>query len=274
MKKLLFSILTFLWIWFSFCGAFDISEPWVYFWSFWRQWDEISSCREPIVFKYDWTCSKCYFSYILSTYWNWISDSSSIFNPSYDFSFSPFCSSDDWYYIITFVDLDNTWEFHTFWWSSSSDITVFYNSWSSTTITCDWTQAIEIQWLSTITSTNTFTPYFNISYTDEDNQKLTESYSKDILYLENWQFKKTFTWNNDWILSVQWGLENSFSWYLPTFEITWWINEPTESWNIFNNFAENSLKFTLSNIPSYIQYVILLFILFFILGFIRKFRRK
>ena len=153
-------------------------------------------------------------------------------------------------------------------------IIVNYNNWnSSQEFECDWENSININWLSTLNN-DTFSPYYNIAYRDEDNQSLIESYSKDILYL-NWLFKKTYTWDNERILTSKWwGSENSFSWYLPTFEFTWWINEPTESWNIFNNFAENSVKFTLSNIPSYIQYVILLFILFFILGFIRKFRRK
>lgn len=164
------------------------------------------------------------------------------------------------------------------WWTpSSSNIDVYYNNWqSSTSIECDWTQAIDIQWLSTITSTNTFTPYFNIDYIDEDNQKLTESYSKNTLYLSGWQFKKTYTWDNERILTDTIESPNSsFSWYLPTFDVTWSLDPNNEfTWNVFNNFADNSLKVLLSNIPSYIQYVIMIILLFFILGFIRKFKRR
>ena len=157
----------------------------------------------------------------------------------------------------------------------SSLINVLYNNWNSTSsITCDWTQSIAIEGLSTITNTNTFTPYFNINYRDEDNQLLTESYSKDILYLKNWLFKKTYTWNNERILSYNWSESNFFTWFVPTFNITWGIEDVSESWNIFNNFAENSVKLTLSNIPSYIQYVIIFMLLLFILWFIRRFKRR
>lgn len=279
MKKLLFWILTLLWIWFSFCSA----------------WELTAYCS-------NWSYDNCY-NYLDVEFpsWDYVFDFSFLSWPSCD-SFSVNIS--DPYYINVesnkfFISLSSSitsnvefwciwasvfdWNFSIlynfiplFTWSSSSFIDVYYNNWNSVeTITCDWTQAIDIRWLSTITSTNTFTPYYNISYTDEDNQKLTESYSKSNLYLSGWLFKKTYTWDNERILTDTIESPNSsFSWYLPTFEITWWIEEVTESWNIFNNFAENSLKFTLSNIPSYIQYVILLMLLFFILWFIRKFRGK
>lgn len=160
------------------------------------------------------------------------------------------------------------------WWTpSSSNIDVYYNNWqSSTNIECDWTQAIEINWLSTLTSTNTFTPYFNIDYTDQDNQKLTESYSKNTLYLSGWLFKKTYTWDNERVLTDTIESSNSdFTWYVPIFDVTWTINENT--WNIFNNFSDNALTFLLSNIPAYIQWVILIAVLWLIFWIVRRFKR-
>ena len=160
----------------------------------------------------------------------------------------------------------------------TSSINVLYNNDnSSTTINCNWDNVIQIDWLSTITATNKFTPYFNISYKDENNQSLIESYSKDILYISGSLFKKTYTWDNEWILnnqSTDCSSDSSFSWYLPSFNITWGIQDVTDSWNIFNNFAENWLTVLLSNIPNYIQYIILIMLLFFVLGFIRKFKRR
>ena len=164
-----------------------------------------------------------------------------------------------------------------YWDTISQPITidVFYDYDNShQTIICNWDNSIHINSLSNYNNW-VFTPYFNIFYSDQDNQVLTESYSKQLLIL-NWKYNKTYTWWNDnyWVLTPEGVSESVFSWYLPVFDVTWGINDVSTSWNIFNNFAENSLKFTLSNIPSYIQYVILLFVLFFILGFIRKFRRK
>ena len=91
------------------------------------------------------------------------------------------------------------------------------------------------------------------------------------LYL-NWNLTVWYTWQQylTFIDESCW----VFNWYTPVFDITWWIEDVSTSWNIFNNFAENSVKFTLSNIPSYIQYVIIIMLLFFILGFIRKFKRR
>ena len=185
----------------------------------------------------------------------------------------------NWYLFAWPVLLNATIWFDYSWWScpepEPSSINVFYNNDnSSSSIVCDWDNAIYIDWLSTITDTNTFTPYYNINYRDEDNQLLTESYSKSILYLSGWTFKKTYTWNNDWVLNNLWiSKDSSFSWYLPTFDITGWITNVTDSWNIFNNFAENGFKVLLSNIPSYIQYVIMILLLFFIIWIVKKIRK-
>lgn len=296
MKKILFWILTFLWIWLSFCSAVSTTCPSpvvlsssnpCYSWQpsidcyyldlDYEWWIEFDSYQVFVKYASDWSLyslnitdplwySAPRWRNINLSNWNWVSSwyfcfvDSTLYNS---------LTNDD-YKAYYFLPKES-------WWSSTSDIDVFYNNWNSTeTITCDWVQAIQINWLSTITSTNTFTPYFNISYKDEDNQSLIESYSKNILYLENWQFKKIYTWNNDWILTYQWGnSENFFSWYLPTFDITWSIDPNDEfTWNVFNNFADNSLKYLLSNIPSYIQYFIILLILFLILWFVKKFRRK
>lgn len=280
MKKILFWILTFLWIWLSFCSAWEytIINDVNWYWSYTPEIITLSDLSNLSVVDYVCEYDVCKVNVMIP---NDYSDVCMIwYNYEWNWDFINTCLwLSAWNYLMWWAV---NWNFTSItlsdWqssWSSSPEITIYYNNWqSSTWITCDWTQAIEIQWLSTITSTNTFTPYFNIDYIDENNQLLTESYSKDILYLSGSTFKKTYTWNNLRILTTDTIESPTFSWYLPTFEITWWIDEVTESWNIFNNFAENSVKFTLSNIPSYIQYVILLFILFFILGFIRKFRRK
>lgn len=273
MKKFLFWILTFLWIWLNFCSAKYCSSS--TFFITYPSW--ITPCSS--LFS-SWVIYLTYSSNSdISFYDSW-GNLYKTYTPNYLYIYS------DWDYIV------NNWNSMSIWIRSFScplsdfislspticedkDITVYYNNWnSSESITCDWVQAIEIQGLSTITSTNTFTPYFNIDYKDEDNQSLVESYSKDILYLSGSTFKKTYTWNNERILTSQWNSESIFTWYLPTFDITWWINEVTESWNIFNNFAENSVKFTLANIPSYIQYFIILLLLFLILWFVKKFKRK
>ena len=192
MKKILFWILTFLWIWLSFCSASEVYIWWL--------WNDIPLNNWLNHYYFPWYNLLC-----------WISPSPDIFlsdslwNNIQSLWTDTFCIyyDSDWFYLKNTIWDDLTMVFpynYLFnislgWWGSTpstSDIIVYYNNWqSSTGITCDWTQAIEIQGLSTITSTNTFTPYFNIDYTDENNQKLTESYSKDILYLENWQFKKT-----------------------------------------------------------------------------------
>lgn len=207
---------------------------------------------------------------------NWSSSSYSLWNSLASRWLSVRCFSDE------FVVPDSSWSL-VYWnsqtfpssWCPDQSINVYYNNWNSSwTIICDWTQAIEINWLSTITSTNTRTPYFNINYRDEDNQLLTESYSKDILYLKNWLFKKTYTWNNERILSYNWSESNFFTWYVPTFDIVFTGDTWEDTWNVFNNFAQNSLQVVLSNIPSYIQYVIIIMLLFFILGLARRKKRR
>lgn len=280
MKKRLFWILTtLLWI-FSFCSA-------EYCWSVdSTNWFEVwfENC------EYIWWYG--FYATDVLDYWCFFGsendyNSSSLFGEYagyYNNSFSSIyacCNSEssDWTWVsVSYISSDSMLNcIWLSWWSSSSNIDVYYNNWqSSTSIECDWTQAIEINWLSTLTSTNTFTPYFNIDYTDEDNQKLTESYSKNTLYLSGWLFKKTYTWDNERVLTDTIESPNSsFSWYLPTFDVTWSIDNNNEfTWNVFNNFADNSLKVLLSNIPSYIQYVIMIILLFFILGFIRKFKRR
>ena len=291
MKKVLFWILTFLWIWLSFCSAVSIN------------------CPSPVTLSssnpcYSWQPSiDCYYLDLDYEWWieadsyqvfvkynsNWSLYSLEVSDPLWystprwrniNLTNSDWVSS--WYFC--FVDsliynslTNDDYKAYYFlpkesWWSSSSDITVYYNSWSSTTIECDWTQAIEIQGLSTITSTNTFTPYFNIDYIDENNQLLTESYSKDVLYLSGTTFKKTYTWNNERILTSQWTPESIFTWYTPVFDVTWQVS--LDTWNVFNNFADNSLKVLLSNIPAYIQYITIWFILLFLFWFIRRFKKK
>lgn len=161
-----------------------------------------------------------------------------------------------------------------FWFCDS--INVFYNWYNEhQTFICDWDNAIFLDWNYNYTdSNNLFSPYINIHYTDSDNQVLTWEYEKSDLFLD-WQYDKLYTWgsNNFWVLTPIESSDVGIISYQPTFDVefTWDI---IDTWNIFNNFAENSLKFTLSNVPNYIQYVIIIMLLFFILWFIRKFRRK
>lgn len=180
------------------------------------------------------------------------------------------CSDNSFFMYSIYWSCDYLW-----WWSSSSsDIIVYYNNWQTTSISCNWDNIITIDWLSTMSSISTFTPYFNINYTDQNNQILTESYSNNILYLSGWQYLKTYTWwsNNDWVLNLQSNWDNWFTGYLPTFNVTWNITE-IDTWNVFNNFAENSLTVLLSNIPNYIQYVIMFALLLFVLWIFRKLRK-
>lgn len=284
MKKILFWILTFLWIWLSFCSAdswsitFDcITQPaeyCQYSWSDYYNFPEyylnetISNyCFESdIEFIIEFYNGSDFVSYLQWTNFCFDWDFNRIAFISMKFSV-PYPIYPTLYYYEDSNSSEPSCE--------SKYITVYYNSWNSTSIECDWVQAIEIQWLSTITSTNTFTPYYNISYTDEDNQKLIESYSKDILYLENWQFKKTYTWNNDWILSVQWNnSEDQFSWYVPVFDVTWSTQPIDTEYNMFNNFTDNSLKVLLSNIPSFFQYVLIFSIILMIIWIVKVFKRK
>ena len=278
MKKFLFWILTFLWIWLSFCSAtqnLDIS--FTTNWCLFSNYEDYNfTSLEDSTWLYmminvwspnDWYYPAWYYEKIVSPNETFYSDLASVDYMYTCFAFVPFPE----FWVNSYQDNCSIGS-----WSSSSDITIYYNNWnSSQSITCDWVQAVEIQGLSTITSTNTFTPYFNIDYKDEDNQSLVESYSKDILYLSGSLFKKTYSWNNERILTSQSDSNSVFTWYLPTFDITWSVDPNNEfTWNVFNNFADNSLKVLLSNIPSYIQYVIIIALLFFILGFIRKFKRR
>lgn len=159
--------------------------------------------------------------------------------------------------------------------SFADSINVFYNWFNDVeSFTCDWDISIYLDWNYNFTESNSlFTPYFDIDYKDEDNQLLTESYDKSILYLSGWNFKKTYTWDNERILTyqVESSSDTSIVSYTPVFEITWSIDE--NSWNVFNNFSDNALTFLLSNIPSYIQRITLFAVLMLILWIIRRFKR-
>ena len=277
MKKFLFWILTFLWIWLSFCSAEFSSISFEYV----SKWPNSS-------FIFNGGCirssnSACMQELVYSSDSSYLVPSQSSLNNS-----SVLCSSSSWisliqitnwtwctYYIYSFSEFSSV-----FWWgwSSTPEITVYYNNWqSSTGISCDWTQAIEIQGLSTITSTNTFTPYFNIDYIDENNQLLTESYSKDILYLSGTTFKKTYTWwnNNYWVLTSQsWNSESIFTWYVPVFDVSGTTQPFDTEYNMFNNFADNSLKVLLSNIPWYIQYVFIIWIILLLIWIVKMLKRR
>lgn len=294
-KKILFWILTFLWIWLSFCSAFDFDisklssisvyswditsipdiahfslTPWLYCIAYGSLWFDWSNLRLTFSPEYLITESATYYQYIvrnvnnnLNTFYCFDISSNT------DVSLYPNSYSITWqYYIFPFNDY--------FLNSSSSSINVFYNWFNDVeSFTCDWDTSIYLDWNYNYTSSNSlFSPYINIHYTDSDNQVLTWEYEKTDLFLD-WQYNKLYTWgsNNFWFLTPIESPDLNIISYQPTFDVefTWDI---VDTWNIFNNFAENSLKFTLSNVPNYIQYVIIIMLLFFILWFIRKFRRK
>ena len=269
MKKLLFWILTFLLIWLSFCSALTIQDPELcklYTWTI--DWPD------SVVFQdYNNSLAWNYFMWWTYDLSNWYADISILTEYWWEYSLD---LSEESYYYYSAIIFSSDWCSSNWWWSLTSDIDVYYNNWNSVeNITCDWTQAIDVRWLSTITSTNTFTPYFNISYTDEDNQKLTESYSKSNLYLSGWLFKKTYTWDNERILTDTIDSPNSvFSWYIPVFDVTWSTQPIDTEYNMFNNFTDNSLKVLLSNIPSFFQYVIIFSIILMIIWIIKVFKRK
>lgn len=282
MKKFLFWILAFLWIWLSFCSAdyfyvsplssiFDyIYVPSSDFNTSWYYYSDSSMLWKNILVFSNWWCSYNFYDSEYNFLGNWwvvvfnFSNSSSLWLQPDD--------SCGWWVLFTYLSDSISWWW---WWSSPSDITVYYNNWqSSTGITCDWTQAIEIEGLSTITSTNTFTPYFNIDYIDENNQLLTESYSKDILYLSWTTFKKTYTWNNIRILTAQWSSESIFTWYVPVFDVSGTTQPVDTEYNMFNNFADNSLKVLLSNIPWYIQYVFIIWIILLLIWIVKMLKRR
>ena len=138
---------------------------------------------------------------------------------------------------------------------------------------CNLENTIQVNWNVIQNEDISITPYINIYYYDEDNQYISWQYLLSDLYLD-WNFKKTYTWwsNNYWILTPVVYEEEIQQIYTPTFEITWNITE-IDTWNVFNNFAENSMSVLLSNIPSYIQYVIIIMLFLFIIWIIRRFRR-
>ena len=268
MKKFLISIFSIvLWFfWFSYCSAVS---SWIFLETL-PVWADIRTYNN---YNYDVVCfipQNCPADSLIF----WVVYGSDAYSLWWVWSLPWRVCTIEWYIVYFSPTSDPNCSLDIYWYNfyHNQDITVYYNNWnSSTDITCDWTQAIEINWLSTITSTNTFTPYYNISYKDEDNQSLVESYSKDILYLENWQFKKTYTWENDWILTVQWNSDPWENVYLPVFEVTWTIN--TDTWNVFNNFTDNALTVLLSNIPSYVQWITLVAVLLLLVSFVRRFRR-
>ena len=266
MKKLLISI---FWIFFwlsSFCSALTIQDPEVcvlYTWNI--DWPD------SVTFQ-DWNVSNAW-SYVLAWNYdltNWFPDMAILTQYWWEFSLDFYEES---YYYYAMMLFPSEWCSQSWWWSSSSDITVFYDyGLSSSVIECDWNNSIYINSLAYISWT-TFSPFFNINYVDQDNQIITNSYNKDMLYLSGWKFHKTYTWDdNKWILSVVNNFESSFTWYLPTFDVTWNITE-IDTWNVFNNFAENSLTVLLSNIPNYIQYVIMFALLLFVLWIFRRLRK-
>jgi len=340
MKKILFWILTFLWIWFSFCSAqlFE-DEPesltcggasncklltWhvedltnttnmsykyflhlptssipYYFTNYSTYWSYsfTYSCQlENVVGLNCWNVQLTS-SYVYS---NWsISSQYVAFNSDCYKSYSQWNSTFPFIFDVSFRYNTNYSAWYSFDWSCTivvndsnfvfpdessnscpdpepSTINVLYNNENSTTnITCNWDNVIQIDWLSSITATNTFTPYFNINYRDEDNQLLTESYSKDILYLSWSLFKKTFTWDNDRILTSQSSSnDSSFTWYIPVFDVSWSTQPIDTEYNMFNNFADNSLKVLLSNIPWFFQYFIIFSIILLLIWIIKFFKKK
>lgn len=268
MKKLLISIFSiFFWlISFSSAEVIDLS-----FWD----WGCFMDLTSENYFTFVNTESSTWiFMYFCKTnaWWGYLDDC---------WSFSYFISPNELYDPQTLFDGDYIWciafvplSFYSSWSSSiPSDISVFYDYWhSSTTISCNWDNSIYINGMASVSNQTTFTPFFNISYVDEDNQNLIESYNKDILYLENWQFKKTYTWDNQWILTVQ----NQW-WSTPDIIFTWETLPVVVTWNsdnVFSNFGDNALSVLYWNIPWFITGGVILFLIFFIIRlFIPKNRR-
>lgn len=260
MKKLLLSIFWLLFWLISFCSADLVQcadEDWCPV--------DFSSCVNSITIVLSWDYSDPLYIYPYQ-------DEYSVYTEIESYSNTPITLDEYscWFYIY-----NNKWSTINVNWSEYvapvPEITVFYDYWhSSTTITCNWDNSIFINSMA-VNSWVTFTPFFNINYIDQDNQIITESYNKDLLYLTDWKFHKSYTWENLWVLSVVSDSESSFSGYLPTFDVTWNITQ-LDTWNVFNNFAENSLGVLLSNVPNYIQYVIMFMLLLFVLWIFRKLR--
>lgn len=278
MKKLLIFIFTFFIGCISFSSAFQDCACYSCAWETWFD-SEISSAILDVhwitifnwVYGWYYKLNDCDNWDVINEYGMYFFDSSDVvlfcpYTPLDCANWEGYC----WYSFVTDISCLSS----SSWSSSSSEINVYYNNWSSTSIVCDWENSITINWLSTLYWTSTFIPFFNISYVDENNQKLIESYDKEILYLSWWQYHKTYTWwsNNDWILNLVTSEDTLFTWYLPTFDVTWNITE-IDTWNVFNNFAENSLTVLLSNIPNYIQYVIMFALLLFVLWIFRRLRK-
>lgn len=170
------------------------------------------------------------------------------------------------------VDPDSSWIKFQFWYISSSawssSYIVNYNNWQTQSFTTD--QSITINWYSLYNWNWSFSPYINISYTDQDNQVLTESYDKTNLILW-WKFEKTYTWweNNFWVLTALWSStipDIIFTWST----LTWSSNI---SWNIFTNFVDNSFDVIWTNIPNFISYWFVLIVLIILIRLIRHFKK-
>ena len=157
-----------------------------------------------------------------------------------------------------------------------SEISVFYNWYNNVqTFTCDWDTSIYLDWNFNFTqSNNLFTPYFNIYYTDWDNQVLTWQYDKSDLYLQ-WQYNKTYTWwvENYWVFNPLQG--SFFTWYNIQFE-TWEIIQETweiTTWNVFANFWENMLSMVFWNISWYFQYITIFWMILIIIWLVRRLKK-
>lgn len=265
MKKLLLGIFWFFFWLCSFCSALTIQDPEfcvLYTWNI--DWPD------SVTFQ-DWNVSQAW-SYVLAWDYdltNWYPDMAVLTQYWWEFTLDFYEES---YYYYAMMLFPSEWCSQSWWWSSFSEINVYYNNWSSTSILCDWENSIAINWLSTLYWTSTFIPFFNISYVDENNQKLIESYDKEILYLDPWQFKKTYTWNNDWILSIQnqcWSSSDIiFTWETLPVILTW------STWSVFSNFWDNALLLITSNIPWIITVLFILWLIIFLFKLLTPKRKR
>lgn len=154
---------------------------------------------------------------------------------------------------------------------SAYNVTIHYN-WITEVISVNWQTWVFLVWnWSENNDYYTFDwgyTYTDVYYMDWYWKNKTERVINDLYF--NWDYTVSYTWNQYTLLSNNqcW---DSFTGYLPTFDVTWNITE-LDTWNVFNNFAENSLGVLLSNIPNYIQYVIMFMLLLFVLWIFRKLR--
>ena len=136
----------------------------------------------------------------------------------------------------------------------------------------EWTVEITLDWnWSKNWNDFTFLDWFNwttVSYVDWYWKNQSVNVKSD-LYI-NWDYSILYTWQQDLLLTNN--TCGVYEWYTPIFDVTWEIQDVSTSWNVFNNFAENSLKVLLSNVPSYIQYVIIILI-FMLIRFFSLFVR-